>query len=102
MDMYELLSPTVGEFLHEQNTSKKTVFYDNFVSFWTRHSKHSCHNGPFSYHIGHFLSFWTVSQKTMFLLVKYHPLDHGSGLCMESYELTKEYLPILRASEKKF
>ena len=27
-----------------------------------RHSKHSCH-------IGHFLSFWIVSQKTMFLLV---------------------------------
>ena len=47
-------------------TSKKVIFYDNFVSFWMRHSKHSCHIGPFSYHIGHFLSFWTVSQKTMF------------------------------------
>ena len=29
-------------------------------------SEHSCHIGPFSYHIGHFLSFWIVSQKTMF------------------------------------
>ena len=25
--------------------SRKTVFYDNFVSFWTRHSKHSCQLG---------------------------------------------------------
>ena len=58
-------------------TSRKTIFYDNFVSFWTRHSKHiastwtchskhSCHIGPFPCHIGHFLSFWTISQKTMF------------------------------------
>ena len=47
-------------------TSRKTVFYDNFVSFWMCHSKHSCHIEPFSYHIGHFLPFWTVTQKTMF------------------------------------
>ena len=48
------------------NTSRKAIFYDNFLSFWTRHSEHSCHIGPFSYHIRHFLSFWTMSQKTMF------------------------------------
>ena len=28
--------------------------------------EHPCHIGPFSCHIGHFLSFWTMSQKTMF------------------------------------
>ena len=38
----------------------------HFASTWTHHSEHSCHIGPFSYHIGHFLSFWIVSQKTMF------------------------------------
>ena len=27
------------------DTSRKTIFYDNFVSFWTRHSKHSCQLG---------------------------------------------------------
>ena len=48
------------------NTNRKSIFYDNFVSTWTHHSKHSCHIGPFSFHIGHFLSFWTVSQKAMF------------------------------------
>ena len=42
-----------------QITSRKIIFYGNFVSFWTRHSKHSCHIGPFSCHIGHFLSYWT-------------------------------------------
>ena len=47
-------------------TSRKTVFYNNFVSTWTHDFKHSCHIGPFSYYIGHFLSFWTMSQKTMF------------------------------------
>ena len=40
--------------------------FQTFVSIWTRHSEHSCHIEPFSYHIGHFLLFWTVSQKTIF------------------------------------
>ena len=40
--------------------------FQTFMSIWMHHSKHSCHIGPFSYHIRHFLSFWTVSQKTMF------------------------------------
>ena len=63
--------------LESAYTSRKTVFYDNFVSFWTCHSKHiasiwtshsehSCHIGPFSCYIGHFLSFWIGSPKTMF------------------------------------
>ena len=47
-------------------TNKKTIFYDNFVSTWTRHFEHSCIIGPFSCHIGHFLSFWRVLQKIMF------------------------------------
>ena len=57
--------PLVGA-VEGPTTSRKTVFYDNFVSFGTSHFKHSCHIGPFSCHIGHFLSFWIVSQKTMF------------------------------------
>ena len=51
-------------------TSKKTDFYDNFVSFWTRHSKHIVstwtHHSEHSCHIEHFLSFWTVLQRTIF------------------------------------
>ena len=47
-------------------TSRKIIFYDNFVSFWMRHSEHSCHIGSFSCHIGHTLSFWIMSQKTIF------------------------------------
>ena len=38
--------------------SRKTVFYDNFVSFWMRHSKHIVstwtHHFKHSCHIGHF------------------------------------------------
>ena len=70
--------------LNSEITSRKIVFYDNFgrvspnihvnldtsfqtfTSTWMHHSKNSCHIGPFSCHIGHFLSFWIVSQKTMF------------------------------------
>ena len=58
-------SPTLRS-LGPFHTSRETIFYDNFMSTWMRHSKHSCHIGPFSCHIGHFLSFWTVFQKTMF------------------------------------
>ena len=40
--------------------------FQTFASTWTCHSEHSCLIGPFSCHIGHFLSFRTVSQKIMF------------------------------------
>ena len=33
---------------------------------WMRHSKHSCHIGPFSYHIGQFFVILDSVTKTMF------------------------------------
>ena len=42
-----------------------------------RHSEHSCHIGTFFCHIGQFLSFWIVSQKTMFSTSK--PISMGRG-----------------------
>ena len=45
--------------------------FQTFALTWTHHSEHSCYIGPFSCHIGHFLSFWTVLQKTMFSTSEY-------------------------------
>ena len=65
------------------HTSRKTIFYENFVSIWTRHSKHSCHIEPFSCYIGHFLSFWTLSQKTMFSTTDIIPIQLPMNILRE-------------------
>ena len=55
-----LIFVSIDDYLSKfPHTSRKTIFYDNFVLFWMHHPKHSCH-------FGHFLSFWIASQKIMF------------------------------------
>ena len=68
------------------STGRKIVFCANFASTWMHHSKHlchskhSCHIKPFSCHIGHFLSFWTMSQKTMLSTsAPLVPISHSSS-----------------------
>ena len=84
---------TIKQRARSKSTSRKTIFYDNFVLFWTCQSKHSCQFGciipnihivldHFPITLDIFCHFGQYHKRPCFLLVKRLVLALGDPILM--------------------